>query len=57
MSNTDEQNYYYGQQSGMPQATDFEWSAVNQGAGVSFGMDANFGQEQYGLIKYSAKLN
>jgi len=46
MSNTDEQNYYYGQQSGMPQATDFEWSAVNQGAGVSFGMDANFGQEQ-----------
>lgn len=46
MDNAGDQNYYYGQQSGMPQATNFEWGSLNQGEGISFSMDANFGQEQ-----------
>ena len=49
MANPNDQNYYYGQSSGMAQPG-YGWGDANQGDGISFDMDSNFGQEQ--LVYY-----
>lgn len=49
MANPNDQNYYYGQPSGMAQPG-YGWGDANQGDGISFDMDSNFGQEQ--LVYY-----
>lgn len=43
MSNPNDPNFYgYGQQQ-----SNYGWGDANQGEGISFDMDSNFGQEQY----------
>jgi hypothetical protein len=45
MANPNDPNYYYGQSAGMAQPG-YGWGDANQGEGISFDMDSNFGQEQ-----------
>ena len=46
MANPNDPNYYYGQQS-----ASYGWSdASQQGDGLSFDMDSNFGQDQYEML-------
>lgn len=46
MSNPNDQNYFYGQSAGMGQQAGYGWGDANQGEGISFDMDSNFGQDQ-----------
>ncbi|XP_046437954.1 protein YIPF5-like [Daphnia pulex] len=46
MANPNDPNYYYGQSAGMAQPG-YGWGDANQGEGISFDMDSNFGQEQH----------
>lgn len=41
MANPNDYNYQYGQH-----GSSYGWSDANQGEGISFDMDSNFGQEQ-----------